>query len=532
MSKYNKVEVTLAEYMSRPESGYDTNLSVYKIDTQPVSQRLPVFVKGNEKAEGIILHLLNGYDLGMITLDTLTASVDVQVSEDPLPSESLKFEKIEDDMMRVTGSVLALKGFLISHYYNDEVEAMECHPEIFDMYEYESIDGGHRKRYIRDYLTNGFGIPYYGRRNVYFKDLKPEHQKYLLSYKLSFTIYRDLLPEEKGKLFRDINMTTDVNRMEMLNSYGMIPVACLVRETSREVDGNSHHNLFEYTMGTRDGQPYANFRYLQFNNDRLFIDEKVAKILYRYYIRHFDKSNLLGGTLNTVLPNMYEDERFDESVAKKLQKELNEHLDFIRSMADQAKKVVGRQLSQRDFNMFSYFYFYLKDTYKFKIENYYDLFVLIDQAHQVLQDPNGPYTETFDDFGVPDSKGRSLPYLYPAYLTGGDASVDKPKGAILRLVEEIGLDNLERVLTVKDNKRTFTEQEKRSQLAEQNYKCYIDDEELTLPEAHAGHIKAYDDGGKTVSTNLKMVRAIHNLSMGTRDLEEYRSEYRKEHGLD
>ena len=84
-----------------------------KIDCQPVCQRLPIRMHGLEKAQGIIQTILDGHNIGQITLAII---------------DSLDFD-------------------------------------------YESIDGGHRKRHIWEFYNDKFKVN--GQR---FKDLSTKQQ--------------------------------------------------------------------------------------------------------------------------------------------------------------------------------------------------------------------------------------------------------------------------------------------------------------------------------------------------------------------
>ena len=107
---------------------------------------------------------------------------------------------------------------------------------------YESIDGGHRKRAIWEYFNNKFKVD-----GKFFKDLSSDKKSEFLKIQLSLTIYKGLDYKTKGRIFRTLNNTTPVNFMEMVNSFGDIPIANYIRETVREVTGidNSYHELFE-----------------------------------------------------------------------------------------------------------------------------------------------------------------------------------------------------------------------------------------------------------------------------------------------
>lgn len=98
-----------------------------------------------------------------------------------------------------------------------------------------SIDGGNRKRAILNFFNNKFALPK-GSKNAgkYYRDLDEAAKEEFLSYKMRFIEYGNIATQWIGRIFRNTNLTTEVNRQEMRNSYGQNPVAVLVRRTDRK----------------------------------------------------------------------------------------------------------------------------------------------------------------------------------------------------------------------------------------------------------------------------------------------------------
>tara|TARA_B100000073_G_C23691297_1_gene556570 strand:- start:77 stop:1408 length:1332 start_codon:yes stop_codon:yes gene_type:complete len=417
-------------------------------DCQPVGQRLPVYSKDNAKSIGIITTLLDGYDIGTITLMKLN-----------------KFVK----------------------------------------FQYESIDGGHRKRALWSYLQNEFEV-----NGKCFSQLSEKEQDTFLDTKLSFTVYNALDSATKGHVFRTLNKTTDVNFIEMLNSYGDIPVANFIRETVRTVKqiDNECNTLFEFTLNVK-GEP--KYTYLSFDNDRLKQDQAFARIAHRY-IQH--PKQLLGGSSDTELEAMYEDselEMKDIPVAK-----IKAHLDFLRKVAMYRKQQFKTGLTQHDFKALSYLYFYLSDTYgAFTIPDAEEFFKAYARANSLLMNKDGDYAEV-----IHEPSGYSVQVMYKKYIAAPWQS-KKISTAISYLVGEMG--DIEDIIETRDNNRSFTVNEKEAKLAEQNFVCAVDGKNLKWNDAHAAHIIAHANGGRTIYSNLAMVRACYNTEMGTMNLNEYKN---------
>ena len=413
-----------------------------KIDCQPIGQRLPITV-GNDKREGIIDTIKKQIDIGQITL-------------------------VEN--------------------------------EDNGKYAFDSVDGGHRKRYIYDYVNNKFKID-----EKYFNQLADEEQNTFLNYELSFVIYKPLNKYTRGYIFRTLNETTKVNHMEMLNSFGDIPVANLIRNAVRVVPGvdNTVNELFE--LGSADGK----FRYCDFNNLRLKTEELLARMTYRY-----TQKTLLGSSSDDDLESMYEsnDINIDELTAK-----LNEHCKFLLKCAN-AKKTFNGGLKQQDFKMLSFLYFYMMDTYgKFKVDDYVEFMKAYRKAFLTVSDNNGKYADVKIDFDF-DNSARLVPEAFTNYL-GAPHHEKKIKQTVTWLIQEF---DYKKYVTIQDVKRAFTPVQKETRLAEQNWFCDIDDKELKMSDAEAGHIESHSNGGKSTMDNMRMIRKCHNRAMGTMNLEVYK----------
>lgn len=426
-----------------------------KIDCMPVGQRLPVKSTDRSKEVGIIKTLIDGFDFGLITIMRVTPKED----------------------------------------------------SIFVNYTYESIDGGHRKRALAAYLNNEFRV-----NGKFFGELTEQEQEAFLSIPLTFCVYEELDCATKGLIFRTLNKTTDVNFIEMLNSYGDTPIANFVRETVRLVKqiDNSFHELFEFKINAK-GE--AKYKYLSFDNDRLKQDHFFARITYRYVMH---SNNLLGGSADEDIEAMYESDEIDESVIKRVEKKTKGHLNFLRTMADYRKQKFNGGLTQHEIKVLSYLYFYMIDTYGvFEMKDSEQFFEAYAMANSSLLNRDGQFKNEL----VPGDSGYNVPTMYKKFI-GAPWSTPKITQAVSYLVRE--MPDLESLLLVKDTTRTFTKMESIAKLSEQRFKCAIDGRKLNLSEAEAAHIVAHTNGGRTVYSNLAMVRAVYNKEMGSMNLNDYR----------
>lgn len=417
------------------------------IDCQPVGQRLDT-TPGPEKREGIIGAIMDGINIGEIT-----------ICESPDNPQGFKFE---------------------------------------------SIDGGHRKRYIFDYIKSK-GIKRFKVRGRYFSELSQKEQNQILDYEITLVTYDVLDTFTKGYIFRTLNETTDVNDQETRNSFGDIDVANLIRESVRIVDGiwNDFHPMFEKTQ-------QGNFRWLMFDNKRLKTEEYIARLVFR-----LTQEEYLGESSQTQLDDMYKDN--DTLDIDKIQKELKEILDFLFKFSKVHYSKFQRGLSQQDFKMLSFLWMYMKDTYKtWKIED--DLTFLLEykKAFNTMTDKDGKYGKILNDVDF-DDKGRTIAEAFKGYL-GAPHHYKKVKQTVIWLLGEFNIDDY---IIVKDTKRTYTYFEKERKLLDQNMKCYITGIDASMEDMEAAHIVPHSGGGRSTYDNFVMVLKEHNRKMGSMNLHDY-----------
>jgi hypothetical protein len=388
-------------------------------------------------------------------------------------------------------------------------------------FEYDSIDGGHRKRSLWSWLNDE--IELYGK---YFSQLSEEEKNRVLDTQLTFDIYNKISTKEKGYIFRTLNKTTDVNFIEMVNAFGDIPIANFIRETVRRIKqiDNPHHDLFTFYFCGKKQEP--KYQWLSFDNDRLKQDHAVARIAYRYFM-HSDE--LFGGASDSQIEEMYQDESITDAKVSSISPKVKKHLDFLRTMADCRKERFNKNgLTQHDFKALSYLYFYLLDTHdSFEVGDSEKFFDVYAEANTKLMNQEDKYAKI-----IHKDSGYTVNVMYKKYIAA-PWDTKKIKTATTYLIGEMGelrmgelrmgeMGNIDDLIKTKDPKRNFTVAEKQAKLAAQKFKCDIDGKSLKWEDAHAAHIIAHKNGGRTVYSNLAMVRACYNTEMGSMDLNEYK----------
>ena len=427
------------------------------VDCNPIGQRLPVHSDvQNVKSEAIILSILNNIDIGNITL--------VNVDKELTP------------------------------------------------WVWESLDGGHRKRAIRDFFQGKFTAG--GRK---YSELSDEEKSAFKKYELAFTLYSPLSNEMKGKIFRSLNETTDVNQIEMLNSYGDTPIANAIRETVRVVtrsDGTASiiHELFDVTKS-------SNFQWISGDNLRLKQEEFVARVYYTFY-----KGGKLCNRTTAKVQEMYDNPKVN---VKALKKKADKFFDFLFEMAKTRRQIFGSGLGNSEKNALLNIYIHLSESYGCDLKvndsvEWYKAFSVV--YNDLYNDQQEIWTEIPDlDFELRDS---SIAQLYKDYTRNHD-NADKQKQLVIWTTMHPKWENVYDYTILKDRNRAFPRCVKEVTLQNQGYVCFIDDLPLDWEDAEAGHIIAHALGGQTKPDNCAMIRKSHNSAMGQMSVTEYKEQWNK-----
>lgn len=405
---------------------------------------------------------------------------------------------------------------------------------------FRSIDGGHRKRAIRDFILGKFKL---GKNtqclidgesvdisNKYYRELPQEVKDVLSNYKIRCTVYGvEMTDEEAGETFRRTNITTDVNHQEMLNSYEDNLVAKFVREISRPIRGikNDYHALFEYTSIEPENRKQ---RYWQTASTRLRDDEFVTRLLTMLAKDEKDQNMFTCGNKETEKffidngdPIKGEWAR-NSAVAKKHQRSAIEALNFMVDYIN-AKKLVSKSLmSTQEFTLVSRLYVYLVKTFKtFKVTDFEQFYISVRNAMDrfVGRDETNLRMDTHKD-----NKGiRTVTECFRQYLTVHDDEVRSRK-SMQWLLEEMDIN--ECGITFLDTKRVFPSELIEQVWRQQGRKCWVTGEPLLLKDAAGGHIVAHSAGGKTDIDNCMVCHKDENNRMGSMDATMYRSMRKQE----
>lgn len=428
-------------------------------DCDPMGQRPPINEDpGNAKNVGIIQAIMLGIDIGQITL------VDVKDENNP--------------------------------------------------YQWESVDGGHRKRAVKAFFDGKFKF-----NGKYFSELSQEEKDQFLSYEIGLTLYEPLPSHIKGYIFRTINETTNVNHQEMLNSYGDLPIANAVRFTLRSFSYKGEvtmpHDLFEQTVA-------GNFKWLtdNNNNNRLKLEEFVTRFYYRYY-----DGGDIGSRKYEELQSMFKDDNID---VPKLKKQVDALLNYLLNMAKARKSLYKSGLPKGEMNALANLYLWIETNYgncnvTKPLEFYRDFSIVYSDYYH---DPDYKHQEMIDEKlrkEIGEHEVSSTMTLFRAYVN--DQHSYKKQEQLMKWITT-DFNPLDHII-VKDKTRAYPRWMKEVALQRQNFKCLVDGLPLKWEDAEAGHIIAHADGGQTTLENCAMIRKTHNQKMGTMSVTEYKELYQK-----
>jgi hypothetical protein len=394
-----------------------------------------------------------------------------------------------------------------------------------EKHDHEVLDGSNRMDAIQKYCNNQFPIHDSCSNAVfagkYYKDLSSDAQKLLLDYRVRLVWYRNVSNQTKGMLFRLRNGGTPVNPMEMLNAYGRIPIANMIRSTARLIpdEQTTPHQLFSSYINPQKND--VEWKYLNFPNSRLFHDEMVARISYMMY----HGCTIVACDHKEQLQAMYTDNSLTESVVASIAKKVNACLDFMLIIAKACEARKNRGLESHEFTMLYRWYVYFvskKDSFKVVDSNgFYDSF---DMAMNRLMTKNSA-------LHIPGNYANR-PICGPKNAFASGCSQHSSVQRIQKTVEWLtiaGFDPLDSgFVQLIDRRETFNRRDVENKWIEQGYRCWVTGEVLAREDARGGHIKARSLGGPTdPMTNLVVVHVDHNRAMGTMDAEEYREMWQR-----
>jgi hypothetical protein len=306
----------------------------------------------------------------------------------------------------------------------------------------------------------------------------------------------------------------------MLNSYEDNLVAKFVRELARPVAGlnNDYHELFtiHYTKKGAKVQDYWSSP-----SKRLRDDEFISRLLTMLTKKPLAPRGLTSS--NQEMESMYVklgdpitgEWALDPKLAKTHKNAVIEALDFILNYATTRFQISNLKMGIQEFTVISRLYVYFVKTFGrqgFRIDNWDKFYLAVRNSMDIL---------SIRTDITPDNKGdRTVCEAFSQYLTVHNDSMKCTKSIEWLLegidIEDCGFVDLDKI-------RGYTKEQLDIGLRSQGNVDWIWSEPLNIKDAAGGHIVPHCDGGKTVMSNLCVIRKEDNQRMGSMNAHLYKA---------
>lgn len=377
-------------------------------------------------------------------------------------------------------------------------------------------DGGHRARTIVNFIEGKF--PTHKSCQIgskYYFELTADERTYFENYKVLITEFTNSSPEFRGYQFHKMGMSTSQNHQEILNGFGNIPVANMIRKAARSLgDGidNRPHSLFEILYS--DTNAPSTGRYLNKNgNTRMSYDRWAARGLY------CTLNNGVAPCDDDELQSMYVDKSLTREKLKKYEKEFNSLLDFVFKIAEAAVRDRGNNhpLTFEEATMLKRLYFSWKADTGVKIS--------LHRASGFWDEFSKAYSQATNDVGVYDKNMTNGAHFRSKLRTHKSVEdwhytvdvMDRNGFTLGKLVEK------DIVAVPARGKATFPKNLIYRKWLDNNRKDCIDGQALNFADAEGAHIVPRSKGGTTAYSNLEVTSRVHNRTMGSMNLWDYKA---------
>jgi hypothetical protein len=385
-------------------------------------------------------------------------------------------------------------------------------------YEYESLDGGHRKRAIIAYLNKEFKVD-----GKLFTELSNEEQTAFRNIQLPFCIYSDLTGPEKAKIFRDLNKTTQVNEQENRNAAGDTPIANIIRNTVRP-DNVETHDLFSRNIIKKTGKSTQEWKFLSFTNDGLKQEEWLARLYF------YAKAGKIVSCDQEDLDKFYDADPTQDEVDT-LERKVTKILNFVKLMAvkrislagNGAKAAKAMRMDIKEANMFVRLWFNLSVKYgldlkavDFKLMDGHTELDFYKAVRAVMTDLLANYKDKFvyGNFDSRKYKGdQTIGVKFEKNL--GEYRYDDVDSSMLFPIEVVlSVVDPTNYLKIKAKTRVATPIEKEDMLYKNGWECPETGQKLTWETTEVDHIIPHsagiEAGGVHERHNLQAVNKTYN----------------------
>jgi len=395
-----------------------------------------------------------------------------------------------------------IKGYSIGSITLRDIKNDDDAQKVYPGTDYLVIDGGHRIRAIRDFSMNKFDV-----NGLRYIDLPDEVQKSFNEIIINITSYV-VENKQATEIFRRLNTVTPVNPIEMIMSNDTSNFAKEIRSRVSFYSEyeNKVHPLFD--TASKNGKAPKPLNWATDVNPRRKWDEYVAVVM----IKSINGGNATAG-LDVVAEYVEEDDPISKSKLKIVDTFLDDALTI--------RNVVKKKFNTDTFSALQLVWFsLLEQNRSFKIDDYDKFAKEFFKAHTTLTGNSvNKYDTEVRKFktNATDKKERIVKEFARRAIKNFANKYNQIEVADLYL----DLMKLEGSVVFRDNVRSVSRDIKFNMLANQNFKCAIDGEELDIDDAIFGHDTPWSKGGS--SADAMIIRKVHNVDMGTMTISEYKA---------
>ena len=368
----------------------------------------------------------------------------------------------------------------------------------------ESLDGGHRKRAIRDFIAGKF--PTHKTSSVgekKFSELTEDQLDYFLNYDLTFKVFTNLTDKEIGQQFRQTNNVDGLNFAETMNSYGLLPQLAALRRLTMPTNelGIEKKEVLDW---------FKTAPIIAFDNTGMQYLEQILEsaVLHTNGFGIVTHDNIVDFIENDIPQNKI------DTLVDKITAEYN----FYNNIASYFKTATRKKISIKDFHIFRIIYFNLyAQSARFTVNDWKGLGEAIADLQSDWLDAKGenPYDL--------DAKLTTIKTAYASYVKKIGNS-----GAFMEAVKWVDeWANFDEYVTFKDKDRGFPVEMMRKKWRKIGKINQVTLEPIDFDDVIGAHIVPDSDGGPITSENLMITDKYHNDKMKTENALIYAHNWRK-----